>query len=191
VGVHHGFTICPRPRPRAPSTRSRPRPQIPSHDCRRVFAPSSIIPSCPAVPSSSLLHDHLLCSPRAQRRVREPAPSLSLPPGSPRPTLSPAIPRPRPKSPPRLSVLAHALHGRRSRNPRPLRPALSTSIVSLESDSSICVRLLQLLRSQTSSTSISRVFAATAHGCHSRPRQCRPSSLPHRRHPTAAPGSQR
>ena len=42
----------------------------------------------------------------------------------------------------------------------------------------IRVRLLRLLRSQTSSTSISRVFAATAHGCHSGPRQCRPSSLP-------------
>ena len=178
MGVHHGFTICPRPRPRAPSTRSRPRPQIPSHDCRRVFAPSSIIPSCPAVPSSSPLHDHRLYSPRAQRRVHEPAPSLSLPPGSPRPTLSPAIPRPRPKSPPRLSVLAQALHGRRSRNPHPLRLTLFASVVSLESDSSIRVRSLWLLHSQTSSTSISKVFAATAHGCHSGPRQCRPSSLP-------------
>ena len=57
--------------------------------------------------------------------------------------------------------------------------------------SGIRVRLLRLLRSQTSSTSISRVFAATAHGCHSGPRQCRPSSSPRRRHPIAAPDSQR
>jgi hypothetical protein len=46
-------------------------------------------------------------------------------------------------------------------------------------------RSLLLLRSQTSLTSSSRVFTAVAHGCHSGPRQCRPSSLPRRRHPIA------
>jgi hypothetical protein len=141
--------------PLAPSSRRVP----PCHPPLR----SATTASAPLVPSVASANQH---------------PSLSLLPGSPRPTLSLAIPRPRPKSPPRLSVLAQALHGRRSRNPRPLRPALSASVVSLEGDSSIRVRSLWLLHSQTSSTSISRVFAATAHGCHSGPRQCRPSSSP-------------
>jgi hypothetical protein len=153
--------------PLAPSSRRVPPCHLPLR--------STTTASAPLVPSAASANQ----------------PPLSLPPGSPLPTLSPAIPRPRPKSLPRLSVLAHALHGRRSRNPCPLRPALSAFVVSLESDSSIRVCSLRLLHSHTSSTNISRVFAATAHGCHSGPCQCQPSSSPRRRHPIAAPGSQR